>query len=83
MDRLRYRKVVRRGWLLISESGPDVEYGDLGTKETFKNFELTAEFKQETGGNSGIFFRSSIEGPKSQGGRQKLDLWFWIRLGAK
>ncbi len=53
--------------LLISESGPDAEYGYLGTKETFKNFELTAEFKQEANGNSGIFFRSSIEGTKITG----------------
>ena len=53
--------------LLISESGPDAEYGYLGTKETFKNFELTVEFKQEANGNSGVFFRSSIEGTKITG----------------
>jgi len=53
--------------LLISESGPDAEYGYLGTKETFKNFELTVEFKQEADGNSGVFFRSSIEGTKITG----------------
>ncbi len=48
--------------LLICESGPDAEYGYLGTKKTFKDFELTLEFKQEADGNSGVFFRSSIEG---------------------
>ena len=53
--------------LLISESGPDAEYGYLGTEEIFKNFELTVEFKQEANGNSGVFFRSSIEGTKITG----------------
>ena len=48
--------------LLVSESGPDKEYGYLGTEENFKDFELVAEFKQEADGNSGIFFRSDIEG---------------------
>ena len=48
--------------LLICESGPDKEYGYLGTERTFKDFELTVEFKQEADGNSGVFFRSSIEG---------------------
>ena len=32
-----------------------------------KNFELTLEFKQEANGNSGVFFRSSIEGVKISG----------------
>jgi len=53
--------------ILVSESGPDAEYGYLGTSETFKNFELTVEFKQEADGNSGVFFRSSIEGTKITG----------------
>src|SRR5690554_6502939 len=48
--------------LLVSESGPDKEYGYLATQEEFKDFELEAEFKQEADGNSGIFFRSDIEG---------------------
>ena len=48
--------------LLICESGPDAEYGYLGTDKSFKDFELTVDFKQEANGNSGIFFRSSIEG---------------------
>ena len=53
--------------LLVSESGPDKEYGYLGTVKSFKNFELTVEFKQEANGNSGVFFRSSIEGTKITG----------------
>lgn len=53
--------------LLICESGSDKEYGYLGTEKTFKNFELTLEFKQEANGNSGVFFHSSIEGTKVAG----------------
>jgi len=53
--------------LLVCESGPDAEYGYLGTEEVFKNFELTVEFKQGADGNSGIFFRCSIEGTKITG----------------
>jgi hypothetical protein len=53
--------------LLVCESGPDNEYGYLGTEQKFKNFELTLEFKQEANGNSGVFFHSSIEGTKIAG----------------
>ncbi|MDN5213466.1 DUF1080 domain-containing protein [Fulvivirgaceae bacterium BMA12] len=53
--------------ILICESGPDKGYGYLGTKETFKNFELTLQFKQSADGNSGVFIRSSIEGTKITG----------------
>ncbi|MDG3582391.1 3-keto-disaccharide hydrolase [Galbibacter pacificus] len=53
--------------LLVSESGPDKQYGYLATDKTYRDFELTAEFKQEADGNSGIFFRSSIEGTKISG----------------
>ena len=53
--------------LLVCESGPDKEYGYLGTNEEFKNFELTLEFKQGADGNSGVFIRSSIEGTKIAG----------------
>jgi len=52
---------------LVCESGPDKEYGYLSTNEKFKNFELTLEFKQSANGNSGVFFRSSIEGVKISG----------------
>jgi hypothetical protein len=52
---------------LICESGPDKQYGYLSTEKSYKNFELTVEFKQEANGNSGVFFRSSIEGVKISG----------------
>ena len=53
--------------LLVAESGPDKEYGYLATDENFKNFELELEFLQEANGNSGVFFRSEIEGTKITG----------------
>jgi len=53
--------------LLICESGPDEEYGYLGTKDHYKDFELTLSFKQEANGNSGVFIRSTIEGTKISG----------------
>ncbi|SHN26629.1 protein of unknown function [Cyclobacterium lianum] len=53
--------------ILVSESGPDAEYGYLGTEENYKDFELTAQFKQDQDGNSGIFFRSTFEGTKVSG----------------
>lgn len=52
---------------LIAESGPSAEYGYLGTKKFYKNFILTLEFKQEANGNSGVFFRSTVEGTKVSG----------------
>ncbi len=52
---------------LICESGPDKEYGYLVSDKEFKNFELQVEFKQESNGNSGVFFHSSIEGTKISG----------------
>ena len=52
---------------IVCESGPDKEYGYLATKQEFKDFELTVEFKQESNGNSGVFFHSSIEGTKITG----------------
>lgn len=52
---------------LICESGPDKAYGYLGTNDTYKDFELTLDFKQEAEGNSGVFIRSSIEGTKISG----------------
>lgn len=53
--------------LLICESGPDKEYGYLGTERYYKDFDLTLEFKQEADGNSGVFIRSVIEGTKIAG----------------
>ncbi len=52
---------------LICESGPDKAYGYLSTAGKYKNFVLTLQFKQEANGNSGVFFRSSIEGVKISG----------------
>jgi Domain of Unknown Function (DUF1080) len=57
---------VEKG-LLVCESGPDKQYGYLSTDKSYKDFELTLEFKQEANGNSGVFFRSSIEGVKISG----------------
>ena len=53
--------------LLICESGPDKGYGYLATEKFYKNFDLTAEFLQEANGNSGVFFRSTIEGTRISG----------------
>ncbi|TMI62048.1 MAG: DUF1080 domain-containing protein [Bacteroidetes bacterium] len=52
---------------LVCESGPDKQYGYLSTNKSYKNFVLNLEFKQESNGNSGVFFRSSIEGTKISG----------------
>lgn len=52
---------------LICESGPEKQYGYLSTMESFKDFELTLEFKQESNGNSGVFFHCSVEGTKVAG----------------
>lgn len=52
---------------MICESGPDKQYGYLSTNGKYKNFDLSLEFKQEANGNSGVFFRSSIEGVKISG----------------
>jgi hypothetical protein len=53
--------------LLVCESGPDKQYGYLGTEKFYKNFDLTLEFIQISDGNSGVFFRSTIEGTKIAG----------------
>lgn len=52
---------------IICESGPDEQYGYLGTEKFYKDFILTFEFKQEANGNSGVFFRSTIDGIKIKG----------------
>jgi hypothetical protein len=52
---------------LICESGPDKKYGYLATEKFYKNFDLSVEFLQEANGNSGVFFRSTIEGVKISG----------------
>ena len=53
--------------LLVSESGPDAQYGYLATDEAYKDFEVSLEFLQEADGNSGVFIRSTIEGTKVSG----------------
>jgi hypothetical protein len=52
---------------MICESGPDKAYGYLVSEREFKNFELTVEFKQESNGNSGVFFHCGIEGTTISG----------------
>ena len=52
---------------LVCESGPDKKYGYLGTNKSYKDFDLTVDFLQESNGNSGIFFRSVIDGTKISG----------------
>ena len=52
---------------LTCESGPDEKYGYLSTVKFYNDFILTLDFKQESNGNSGIFFRSRIEGTKISG----------------
>lgn len=53
--------------LLVCESGPDKAYGYLSTEAHYDDFDLSVDFKQEANGNSGIFFRSTIEGTKISG----------------
>jgi hypothetical protein len=53
--------------LLVCESGPDKQYGYLATEKWYDNFVLDVEFKQDANGNSGVFFRSTIEGTKIRG----------------
>lgn len=52
---------------LVCESGPDKGYGYLSTTAFYDDFELTLEFRQEANGNSGVFFRSTVEGTKISG----------------
>ena len=52
---------------LVCESGPDIKYGYLVSESEFKDFELSLEFKQESNGNSGVFFHSTIDGIKING----------------
>ncbi len=52
---------------LICESGPDKQYGYFATEGEYKDFELTLQFKQESNGNSGVFFHSQIDGTKVSG----------------
>ena len=52
---------------MVCESGPDKQYGYLSANKNYKNFILSLNFKLEANGNSGVFFRSGIEGTKISG----------------
>ena len=52
---------------LVCESGPDKAYGYLATDKYYKDFILRLEFRQESNGNSGVFFRSTLDGTKISG----------------
>ncbi len=52
---------------LVCASGPDAQYGYLTTAQSYRDFDLTLEFKQEADGNSGVFFRSSVDGTTVSG----------------
>lgn len=58
---------------LICESGPDKGYGYLATERWYKNFELELEFFLLANGNSGVFFRSTIEGTKITGWQAEVE----------
>ncbi|MEO6000602.1 MAG: DUF1080 domain-containing protein [Chitinophagaceae bacterium] len=47
---------------IVGESGPDKGFGYLTTDKKYKNFILDAHFFLEKEGNSGVFFRSNVEG---------------------
>jgi hypothetical protein len=49
------------------------EYGYLATEKTYRDFELTAKFKAEGMGNSGIFFHSSLTGTDIAGVQAEVD----------
>ncbi len=56
---------------LVCESAEDCsEYGYFATEEYYDDFDLTLEFKQEANGNSGVFFRSTIDRPALVSGWQ-------------
>lgn len=52
---------------LICESASGQDYGYLATEKKFKDFVLRLKFKQESNGNSGVFFRSKLDGTKISG----------------
>ncbi|NJN28192.1 MAG: DUF1080 domain-containing protein [Cyclobacteriaceae bacterium] len=58
---------------LICESGADKEYGYLATEKNYKDFELMLEFFLLANGNSGVFFRSTIEGTKISGWQAEVE----------
>lgn len=52
---------------LVCENGPDKAFGYLVTDKSYKNFELTLEFKQEINGNGGVFVHATVDGSKAKG----------------
>lgn len=53
---------------LVCESSPEKLYGYLSTVDHYQDFVLNLEFKQETSeGNSGVFFRSTLDGVRITG----------------
>ena len=55
---------------LVLESGPDKQYGYLGTREYYDDFDCTFEFNEAADGNSGFFFRSVVFPPVKVDGWQ-------------
>jgi hypothetical protein len=55
------------GGMIIASSGPDKGYGYLATEKNYYDFILELEFKLETDGNSGVFFRSNLNGTDIKG----------------
>lgn len=53
--------------LLVCESGPDKKYGYLATDKYYRDFDLSVDFRQISDGNSGVFFRSTVEGTRVSG----------------
>lgn len=52
---------------LVCESGINKDYGYLASASEYKNFILRLKFKQESNGNSGVFFRSTLDGTNISG----------------
>lgn len=52
---------------LICESGEDKQYGYLVSRDHYRDFILRLKFLQEDNGNSGVFFRSSVDGTTISG----------------
>lgn len=58
------RDSMPAGWQVVDGALTRVaRAGDIITTDTFKNFELSLEWKVAAGSNSGIFYRA-VEGPK-------------------
>jgi hypothetical protein len=52
---------------LVGASGTNGGYGYLATEKEYDNFILRLEFKIESDGNSGVFFKSKLEGTDIKG----------------